>query len=390
MQRRYPHFPYLGAIFIITGIFCVVIIVCELTLRSLFHLYYVWPPRMHITFTPIERIHPGILGKSDFIINSFGIRGDEFSQNQDYRILAIGGSTTISEYLDQKETWAYLLQQELSEGSKNVWVGNVGKSGFTSRSHIVQIKYLIPQYPKIDAVICLIGVNDLQKRLAKDNFEPVVLKDDRDPIDLSNVFVEYPVWKIEDKDTPFHQKTFLWHLLKKLHKAIFIKYHKVEIFDEAGNKHEKYRNYRKYTKEMRSELPDMNSLFVEYRQNLNAMIDLAQKYHVRIIFATQPVLWKEGLSDELNNLLWFGWVGNVVTGEPKAYYSVEALKKGMDSMNEILRDVCRKRSVECIDLVPKLPQDTSVFYDDCHLNENGSRQIAKRIAAYFKEKEISK
>src|SRR3989338_9862614 len=114
MQRRYPHFPYLGAIFIITGIFCVVIIVCELTLRSLFHLYYVWPPRMHITFTPIERIHPGILGKSDFIINSFGIRGDEFSQNQDYRILAIGGSTTISEYLDQKETWAYLLQQALS------------------------------------------------------------------------------------------------------------------------------------------------------------------------------------------------------------------------------------------------------------------------------------
>ena len=119
----------------------------------------VWPPHLNIVFRPDPDILPGVQGDARFVINSSGIRGDELADDQNYRILAIGGSTTECAYLDQGETWPYLLQNRLARvmGQK-VWVGNVGKSGMNTRDHILHTKYLLPQFPKIDAVLLLVGV----------------------------------------------------------------------------------------------------------------------------------------------------------------------------------------------------------------------------------------
>jgi hypothetical protein len=72
--------------------------------------YYPWLPNLHRIFRPDPNIMPGVQGESNFIVNSQGVRGDEFSPDDDYRILAIGGSTTECLYLDQTEAWPYLVQ----------------------------------------------------------------------------------------------------------------------------------------------------------------------------------------------------------------------------------------------------------------------------------------
>src|SRR5262249_36405829 len=132
--------------------------------------YYIWPPRHKTVFKPYQDVMLGISGDAEFRTNSNGIRGDEIEPQHSYRILAIGGSTTQCSYLDQTETWTYLLQESLNKNTLNqkVWVGNAGLSGATTRHHLTAMQYLPLSELRIDSVIILTGVNDLIKRLSHD------------------------------------------------------------------------------------------------------------------------------------------------------------------------------------------------------------------------------
>ena len=91
--------------------------------------FYVRRPNLRRTFSPLEDVMPGVRGPTRFITNSLGIRGDEFAESQQYRILAVGGSTTECVYLDQDRAWPSLIQRILAEATGlRVWVGNVGIS----------------------------------------------------------------------------------------------------------------------------------------------------------------------------------------------------------------------------------------------------------------------
>lgn len=101
-----------------------------------------WPPNIHRVFNLDPRVLPGVEGETNFIVNSEGIRGDEFIPQDDYRILAIGGSTTEDLYLDQTEAWPQVLQSQLNDDNiRRVWVGNVGKSGRNTRENVLQMNY---------------------------------------------------------------------------------------------------------------------------------------------------------------------------------------------------------------------------------------------------------
>jgi hypothetical protein len=60
------------------------------------------------------------------------------------------------------------------------------------------------------------------------------------------------------------------------------------------------------------------------------------------------------------------------------------MMKAMDMFNATLRDVCTTREVECIDLAARVPQDTSIFYDDDHFTERGSAIVADVIVQYLR------
>jgi hypothetical protein len=138
---------------------------------------FIWPPLLNREFIPKPGVLYGMADKSLFSVNSNGIRGAEFSEkskNQRH-ILAIGGSTTECLYLDNKSSWPSLLEKKLS----GTWVGSVGKSGRSSEQHVLDLEFLLPQFPQIDTVLLLVGVNDLLKRLmfgANVEYEPTELR----------------------------------------------------------------------------------------------------------------------------------------------------------------------------------------------------------------------
>jgi hypothetical protein len=121
----------------------------------------------------------------------------------------------------------------------------------------------------------------------------------------------------------------------------------------------------------------------EYRRNLERVVGLTRGRGVRLILLTEPVLWHEGLAAEDRALLWMGGNGDFMRRPVDEYYSIGALARGMASYNEVTSSLARDEHVESLDLAAMLPRTREAFYDDCHFNENGARQLAELVAAYL-------
>jgi lysophospholipase L1-like esterase len=361
------------------------IVIGELVLRAMAPYpgkYLTWPPHLRKIFKPDPRYIYGVIETAHFIINGVGVRGDEISPQQKYRVLDIGGSTTECLYQDQSRTWSALVERRL--GSKHPelkpWVGNLGRSGFNSRHHVLQMTYEVPQLPHLDTVILLIGCNDLTLRL--------ILGADYDPDHLTTpyglqhqmrrTFCYYPLgfgFFCDLKDTAWWR---LIHATTKQRASIL-------TLDEYGEAVDKLRKRRLNAVKLLNKLPYMAPAMGEYGRNVNTIIDCAKKMSVRVIFLTQPSLWRPDLTKAENALLWGGGAADVEATDRGPYYSVDALTEGMAMYNKKLMEVCAQRSTECIDLAALVPKTTENFFDDVHFTDAGSQRVADIVGEYVNQ-----
>jgi len=286
--------------------------------------FYVWKPNMKAVSNPSPGVMPGINGSSLFSVNSEGMRGDPYFLKYDYKIIAVGGSTTECLYLDQSESWPYLLQSILQNRANfKVFVGNIGKAGNSTREHYYQIRYLLEQYPDIDLVLLLVGVNDLQLYLCDPSYKPF---DFTDPAQKAKTIKRAFAIQYDDNYVPFYKQTAIWRSWRYL-KNKFVA--NVRVQDNVGDWLNEVRKYRKNAKKIISELPDITIGLEEYRKNINKIIDLIKEKNVRLILMTQPVMWDREISNEFEELLWTGGIGNYMIGNAEAYYSIDVLANAM-------------------------------------------------------------
>ena len=362
------------------------LVAAELVLRAAApapRAYRVWRPGLEATFHPAPGLMPGISGPSRFTTNQLGLRGPDWGRGAGLRILAIGGSTTESLYLDDAEVWTSLLQQRLDRPGARVWVANGGKSGLNSRHHVVQALRLLEQHPEVDTLLVLAGVNDLHHRLSlDDDYVPI----DREPPATFEELAwrSFAVHPAVDPMVPPWRPVELSYRLSRLgvsrlgrDDASPATGHLVQ--DDAGRVYEKWRRHRAEAPRQRRVLPDLDEALREYAGNLVTIADVGARHGVEVVFATQPVLWSPELGPEERARLWFGGVGHFQREPGHEYYSVEALAEGMARYNEVTLAVCAKRGLRCVDLTG-LSGDPSVFYDDCHFNERGSLRVAELVA----------
>lgn len=341
---------------------------------------YIWPPHLRKVFHPSPLVMPGITGPSRFSINSIGLRGDEPDPAATYRILALGGSATECLYLDQDEAWPALLQQDLNQrlSIQRVWVGNGGMSGRTSEHHLVALEYLPLDKLQIDAVVVMVGINDLATRLARDtDYDPNSLgkPDAQEWLRIQTFSGSY----LPRPGDSFIKNTALWRLLRKVLDML----PREDAQDKFATMFVHLRERRQHASAIREELPDLSSALDAYASTLNRMVDMANERSVRLILVTQPTLWRSDLPADLTALLWSGAIGSPQTGVDGPYYSVGALARAMQAYNATLLQVCQQRQIECVDLASMLAKDTTVFYDDVHFNESGARQVADILAGYL-------
>jgi len=354
---------------IVVGLF-LALVVAEISLRIIFpepQQFYVWRPNLQREFSPSQGVMPRVTGNSRFYINSEGIRGDEFSESQEYRILTIGGSTTECAYLDQEEAWPYLLQEKLGN---NVWVGNIGKSDRNTNHHILQMEYLLPQYPRIDVIVMLVGACEQLRGDATD--EEL----------LDHAFVLHPY-----KRQSFPQNMAVWRLTQRLIQPranwdMLFPAQSAVVMEDTGKWYTAAQEHRRNAGIV-DDMPNLAPLLEEYEYNLNAIIDIAKSKSIRLILMTQPSMYRKGLTEQEKNLLW----GGAVDESLEKYYSVRVLAVRDEQRNSKLIEVCQLRGIECIDLANCLPKDITVFYDDYHFNESGSKMVADVIGDYLSGRE---
>lgn len=323
------------------------------------HLFHLRPPLLERTYNPDSATMPGVTGPSSYCINSVGVRADPVPATESDRILCVGGSTTECLYLDQAETWTSLLQKRLRAGSRGrvVWVGNAGFSGYGTFQHLEFITHS-PLVPQMDCLIFLVGLNDLSHFVGgRDSY--------------TSFF--HPQMKIK----PLLVKSNLANLVRAAWDAWSRRFKtpSVEVEDETG------RNYRlRREKRARSgdrvPLPDPGAALDDYADRLRRIVDCCAEKGLRVVFVTQPVLWDKDLSDSERALLWMGETSD------GRYVDVVDLREALDRYNAVVQSVARELGITVVDL-EGMSGDARFFYDDCHLNEAGAAEAARRIAEAF-------
>jgi len=343
--------------------------------------YEIWPAQYEVTLYPDSSIMTGISGPAYIRTNAQGLRGDDFPNHETFTILALGGSTTECLYLDQTETWPQILQQRLNESLSNTtfWVGNGGKSATSTRHHILQLRYALEQYPKVDLILILMGVNDFAKRLARGrSYEAEKYFGPKEEGRyFSKAFKRHPRLKY-----PFYNKLALWRVLSK-GKKLFDLYFSDTRQDPEGKAYSRWRKNRQLSPPKLQKLPDLRGALKEYETNIGTLIQLANQQKIQLIFVTQPSMWRKNLTPYLDSLLWLGGIGHYQNAPGADYYSVESLAKGMALYNQVLLNTCVQHRIQCFDLAPTIPKDTGTFYDDVHFNEQGALKVAGELNKYL-------
>ena len=397
-RSRIRRFVVPGVLVVVASI--VALVIGELGLRQLpgSDRYYVLPPNIVRSFNPSPTVVPGVHGPNRFTTNSDGLRGRDFGERaQEYRILAIGGSTTECLLLDDLEAWPHLLERQLARTAdgRRIWSGGAGRAGMTARDHAVQIKYLLRQHV-VDAVLLLVGINDMGIALAGldgDMRGRPVADPEAERRQIPRAFamapgrLHEPSEFLAASDAPWYKRTASYQLLKRTRMRVSgLLGRRGFVQNESGTVFETLRSYRRMAPRILSdsELPDLAPSLAEYRRNLVLIVERARAAQVRVILMTQPTLWRHDATPAEHALLWWGGVGNFMGGPGQPYYSIPAMMKALDMFNATLRNVCTTSGVECIDLAARVPKDPSIFYDDDHFTERGAAVVADVIVEYLR------
>lgn len=332
--------------------------------------------RAVIRFSPEDG--PGMGGYKIFTINRLGLRGPMPPLDRKvYRIVAIGGSTTICSELDDSEEWPHVLMQNLNalDGPAKAWVGNAGKDSRNAVHHLVLMQWL-PGLLDFDMAVFLVGVNDLTATLA---------------------FRGQPTQAALEKEAGFEP---LRPGTRFRSQRIYPYYRRLRLLlaiqEAAQNLEARFGPPRNLSfldlKELRQRrlaapvlpLPDLSTGLKEYRARLIALAAQCRLLGKRCLFLTQPTMWRDNMSSAENRLFWMGYLGRWAS--PDGYLSPGSMAKAMDLYNQVLLGVCNQYQLECLDLASKIPKNTSAFHDEMHFNPSGAKLVAATLTQYLAQR----
>jgi hypothetical protein len=246
-----------------------------------------------------------------------------------------------------------------------VFVGNAGRSGHFLLHHEYLLRHYAPA-AKFDWVVVLCGINDMST-LLRDNYEERSREVAHETLlGLSPVYY---------RNSAICRAIARWWVIRKNDKIERV------VQDAGGRWIAEYRQKRRRALQARTivDLPArFDDAIARYSRDLRRVIAACRQRGVKLVMMTQPTLWAEKMSPELEALL--------LTHSPDGAYTPGALARMMERYNQALRDVCAVDKVDCIDLARLLAKDTSVLYDNCHFNVQGCETVATIVARFFVHK----
>jgi lysophospholipase L1-like esterase len=321
-------------------------------------------PNLKLVFTSNEGL-PGMDNKMNFSTNNRGFRGDSLiipKPNDEFRIFLVGGSTTENLYIDDTKSIEKLLQDRINSSNvgKKVKVFNAGKSGDFSVDHISMISHRI-LHLQPDMIVVFSGINDYRRMLNGFDYS----QNQTSKSTNSGFF----------RDLRFFLSNF--QLVRRM--LYIVKPISPEnLFYET--------QYSKVIKRLQT-FPkgDTLPIFITtaYRTNLNSIIGQTTTNNVQLILMTQATTWNSKISTETKKYQWNTFAGNF-------RYEDSIMEKGLNKLNETMREVAAQKNIHIIDLASRVPKSNEYFYDDCHFNIKGVDFTSSIMADFILKNQLIK
>ena len=318
--------------------------------------WQLFPPRFQQRIRIFPNICPGIPpGEVIFRMNSEGIRARERWPDwaATFSVLCVGASTTECSLLDQETQWPGALERRLqSLKGTNVWVGNAGRSGYSTARVIEVAGNYVPRVkPK-----CLVVLTGFNEGLVPEE-RPSALASESNP-------------SLPSRLANRADHIVMLNLIRRtLFNYTALSPNDV-LFGENNLAYEKLRQKSQLDamltppRERTWEDLDLS----QFDNELRALHDFAQQYQARLVLCTQPTIYRTNMSPADEQLLWM--MGNYTPGSKR---------RKMDLVNAHIRKAAAEFGAGLVDLDRELPRTTEVFYDDCHFNVHGAEMVAEAV-----------
>ena len=283
--------------------------------------------------------------------NGFIENGNPKTDNS-FVIAFIGGSTTETFYVEEKDRFPSVVERELREKlSKNIKTINAGVSGNNSMHSLLNFQSkILPENPKI--AVLMHNINDFSL-LSKTGSYWIAPKGKE-------------IVKGGDNTSEVSNEIHLFDLMKAA-KNIFIpnlyQYLKPRLFPNLDVRDE-FIGYRIGSIETYS--IETRSMF---EKSLRSFVNLSRTWDVK------PILMTQFNRVSTKDHLFMRWIRNQGFRN-----QAEEMVDLYNELNEIIRKVAAETDTQLIDLDIKIPKTSEYIYDLVHVNTKGSRLVGNLIS----------
>jgi hypothetical protein len=338
--------------------------------------YYVLPPGLRLLVHPDPEVLPQLPPTARFVVNRDGERGYDLPRSTEglYRVLVGGGSQPEGFFLDQDVSWPCRVQRLLESpehlerlGASNVHVGCIARSGIGSEGLDLIFSKVLPQYPRLQLIMTLVGVTDVMRWLEQGT--PDVLQ----PVRVSDVFRCHP-------DGPFGWQPRSLALTEVALRARRRWWRPLDVYDHAGRWLGQARTMRGNATTIHTTIRDPKPMLDHFERHFRRALTLAKAHADRVIVVRQPWFNKTFTPEEAA-VMWHGGIGQAWREEVNVYYSFEVFSTLMAELDARASAIARALDVEQIDLMPILEPSLRNYYDGFHITDEGAMQIADAVTA---------
>lgn len=321
-------------------------------------------PNLNITFKNRQQVQINPRAElKDIEINT---DKDGFLRNQlnfedyDYAdVVFLGGSTTLSLYVDQNLRWTRLVENRVSETlNEKIKILNSSNGGNHSmHSNLKLIAKVIEKKPQV--VVLMNVINDMSL-LSKTG---------------SYFFTPPSRSLINNKFSENNEQSNYSSLSYNLRKIIFTLYpnlyglirDRVLGYGSVNLRNDEYKDFR-------STLIEEQIALKEYKKSLELFISICRIYDIKPVLMTQFNSFSE-----LN-------MDYVIDSYLKDFNSKEDILYFLNlysKANQLVRDIAKKNNVNLIDLDLEIPKNLDNFVDVIHLSNKGSIAVSEVVAEHI-------
>ncbi|MBP7514505.1 MAG: SGNH/GDSL hydrolase family protein [Flavobacteriales bacterium] len=280
----------------------------------------------------IQHAPPGMDSSVRYCINRLGLRGKVLPDELHTRIITLGNSTTECAYIDDAAAWPHLLDCELIVEGFDVWVGNAGVNGTSTRGNAIFLEdHLLDLRP--DIVLFMPGAADRGRISMKQEAGLLV------PEHLS-----LPQWFMENS-----------RLIGSTVRLIQAREPRTIDWSTFAGQPTSPDTAR--MRGGRVPLTEHEVYVAGYAERLAHIADLCASRKVRLLLMTQPIL-AEDSSDT---------------------------RRIMERYNTATKALAQARGLPLFDLASALRQDPAYYLDGIHFSNSGAAEVARLVTPFVRE-----